>query len=195
MTNMQVEITNVEEEESKKVKISYKSTMDTEAGPIEFTNVVRLDKEEQYLINWSSSLIFPQLNNTDKVRIKTIEAKRGEIVDKNGTLLAGEGRVSSVGIVPGKLGENKDADLEQMATLLGISVDTINNALKASWVKDDTFVPIKKVSKDAEGETLGWFDCFTTDSNSNQLLIVGMVENGTPIGGSHYLISKIKSLF
>ena len=148
MTNMQVEITNVEEEDSKKVKLSYKSTMDTEAGPIEFTNVVRLDKEEQYLINWSSSLIFPQLNNTDKVRIKTIEAKRGEIVDKNGTLLAGEGTVSSVGIVPGKLGENKDADLEQMATLLGISVDTINNALKASWVKDDTFVPIKKVSKD-----------------------------------------------
>ena len=52
-----------------------------------------------------------------------------------------------------------------------------------------------KASKDAEGETLGWFDCFTTDSNSNQLLIIGMVENGTPIGGSHYLISKIKSLF
>ena len=187
MTNMQVEITNVEEE-SKKVKISYKSTMDTEAGPIEFTNVVRLDKEEQYLINWSSSLIFPQLNNTDKVRIKTIEAKRGEIVDKNGTLLAGEGTVSSVGIVPGKLGENKDADLEQMATLLGISVDTINNALKASWVKDDTFVPIKKVSKDA------------TDLKNQLLQIQGVKINSTssrvyPLGeAAAHLIGYVQNI-
>ena len=137
MSNMKSETVLIEDEKSTTKAIDYNLEMETEAGNVSFTNTVRLtkDKEKGYLINWSSNLIFPQLNNTDKVRIKTIEAKRGEIVDKNGTLLAGEGTVSSVGIVPGKLGENKDADLEQMATLLGISVDTINNALKASWVK------------------------------------------------------------
>ena len=52
-----------------------------------------------------------------------------------------------------------------------------------------------KGSKDAEADVLGWFDCFTTDEDNNQLLIISMVENGRDLGGSHYLISKIKSLF
>lgn len=151
MTNMKAEITSVEEEDSSIRKISYKLTMDTEAGNMDFTNTVRLtkDKEKGYLINWSSTLIFPQLNSTDKVRIKTISAQRGTILDKNGTMLAGEGEVSSVGIVPGKLGENRDTNIEKIAQLLGTTADAINKSLSASWVKDDTFVPIKKVSKDA----------------------------------------------
>lgn len=151
MTNMQVEITSVEEEDSTTRKISYNSSMSTEAGNIDFTNTVRLikDKEKGYLINWSHSLIFPQLNSTDKVRIKTISAERGTILDKNGMLLAGEGEVSSVGIVPGKFGENKEQEIERIATLLETTSEAINKTLLASWVKDDTFVPIKEVSKDA----------------------------------------------
>lgn len=148
MTNMQIEITGIEEENSKTAKISYKSTMDTEAGKIDFENTVRLskDKEKGYTINWSSSLIFPKLNNTDKVRIKTIQAKRGEILDKNGNALAQNGTVSSIGIVPGKLGENKEQNIEQIANLLGTTSESINKTLSASWVKDDSFVPLKKVS-------------------------------------------------
>ena len=52
-----------------------------------------------------------------------------------------------------------------------------------------------KASKDDQADVLGWFDCFTTDENDNQLLVVSMVENGRDLGGSHYLISKIKTLF
>ena len=89
----------------------------------------------------------PGLNSTDKVRVKTIKAKRGEIDDKNGIMLAGEGKVSSIGIVPGKLPENKEETIQQISDILGISVETINKALSASWVKDDTFVPIKKVEQ------------------------------------------------
>jgi len=151
MTDMKAEITAVEEEESSTKKISYNLSMNTEAGNIDFENTVRLtkDKEKGYLINWSHNLIFPQLNSTDKVRIKTIEAERGTIIDKNGTLLAGEGEVSSVGIVPGKLGENRESDIERMAQLLGTTSEAINKSLSASWVKNDTFVPIKEVSKNA----------------------------------------------
>ena len=151
MTDMKAEIISVEEEDSSVRKISYNLTMNTEAGSIDFENTVRLtkDKEKGYLINWSHNLIFPGLNSTDKVRIKTIEAKRGTITDKNGTLLAGEGEVSSVGIVPGKLGENRETNIEQMAQLLETTAEAINKSLSASWVKDDTFVPIKEVSKSA----------------------------------------------
>lgn len=151
MANMKIEITAIEEESSSINKITYKSTMETASGKIDFENTVRLtkDKEKGHLINWSSSLIFPGLNNTDKVRIKTISAERGQIVDSRGNLLAGVGTISSVGIVPGKLGENKEQGIEQIANLLGTTSESINKTLSASWVKDDTFVPIKKVSVNA----------------------------------------------
>lgn len=150
MANLNVQISNIVEQEDKKtVKIYYTETMETSAGNIDFDNSVSLvlNDEKHYEIEWSHSLIFPQLSSTDKVRVKTIEAERGEIYDKNGVLLAGKGEISSVGIVPGKLGENRDSSIEQIANLLGISVDSINKSLSASWVKDDTFVPIKSVEK------------------------------------------------
>lgn len=147
MKNMKIEITNIEEENSSTSKITYNSQMETSAGNVEFSNIVRLnkDKEKGYLINWSSSLIFPQLSNTDKVRVKNIKASRGIINDKNGNMLAGPGTVLSVGIVPGKLGENKETNIEQISELLGISVSAINKELSASWVKEDIFVPLKKI--------------------------------------------------
>ncbi len=151
MTDMQVQITSVEKENSNTSKIAYNQTMETDAGKVEFENTVRLtkDREKGYLINWSSSLIFPTLGSNDKVRIKTISAERGSIVDKNDQMLAGIGSVSSVGIVPKKLSENKDADIEKIAELLGMTSDSINKSLSALWVKDDSFVPIKKIAIDA----------------------------------------------
>lgn len=151
MTDMQVQITSVEKENSNTSKIAYNQTMETDAGKVEFENTVRLtkDREKGYLINWSSSLIFPTLGSNDKVRIKTISAERGSIVDKNDQMLAGIGSVSSVGIVPKKLSENKDADIEKIAELLGMTSDSINKSLSALWVKDDSFVPIKKIAMDA----------------------------------------------
>ena len=100
-------------------------------------------------MNWSSSLIFPTLGNNDKVRIKTISAERGSIIDKNSQVLAGQGSVSSVGIVPGKLSDNKEADIEKIANLLGTTANSISKSLSASWVKDDTFVPLKKIAMNA----------------------------------------------
>ena len=151
MTDMQIQITSVEKENNNTSKISYNQTMDTDAGNVEFENTVRLtkDREKGYLVNWSSSLIFPTLGSNDKVRIKTISAERGSIIDKNGQLLAGSGSVSSVGIVPKKLSENKDADIDKIAELLGMTADSINKSLSALWVKDDSFVPIKKIAMDA----------------------------------------------
>ena len=151
MNDMKTEILAVEEESSLINKISFNLAMNTDAGDIKFDGEVRLtkDKEKGYLINWSSSLIFPQLSSTDKVKVKTISSQRGEILDQNGKMLAGQGEVSTVGIVPGKLPENKDEAIGQIAELLETTTEVINKNLSASWVKDDTFVPIKKVSKDA----------------------------------------------
>ena len=129
-------------------KITYSEEMSTSAGNIEFTNTAKLVKENKELkLNWSSSMIFPELRNTDKVRVSSISAKRGEILDRNGVKIAENGSIYTVGIVPGKLGENKEQNINKISELTGVSTDYINKQLSASYVKDDTFVPIKKISK------------------------------------------------
>lgn len=130
-------------------KVAYSQSMSTSAGTISFTNTAKFVKEDkQYKLNWSSSMIFPELRDTDKVRVSTISAKRGEILDRYGNGLASNGTISTVGIVPGKLGENKEENISKISELTGVSTDYINTQISASYVKDDTFVPIKKVSAD-----------------------------------------------
>ena len=55
---------------------------------------------------------------------------------------------------------------------------------------------LKTSNEDTESGTLGWFDCFTTNRQKGNLLIVGMVENtqNNSSGGSHYIINKIKNI-
>ncbi len=133
--------------ENDSTKISYTQTMSTGAGKITLEKTTTLKKEDKiYKIEWASSQIFPQLRETDKVRVSTIKATRGKITDRNGVSLAEDGKISSVGIVPGKLGENRENNIAQISKLTGVSEEYINTQLQASYVKDDTFVPIKKVA-------------------------------------------------
>lgn len=47
-------------------------------------------------------MIFPNLQDSYKVQIQTESAQRGTIYDRNGVILAGNGTVLEVGLVPGK---------------------------------------------------------------------------------------------
>ena len=147
-SNIKINVKEVINEEGKK-KVIYDEEMVTVAGNINFSNEAYLVKEDkEYKIEWSSKLIFPELENDYKVRVETLSGKRGSILDRNGNELAYDGVISQVGIVPGKLGDDKDTNISKISELTGVSVETINNYLSASYVKDDTFVPIKKISKD-----------------------------------------------
>ena len=149
MSNMQIEILNNEKVNSKSSKITYKVNMNSVGGNISFENTANLIKENsKYYLQWSSNDIFPDLNNDEKVKVKTQKAIRGNILDRNGKVIAGQGEVYSVGLVPGKLNEDTKKDFENLSSLLGISVEKIENSLKASWVKDDSFVPLKSIKKD-----------------------------------------------
>ena len=151
MNDMKLEINNIEKIDSTHSNITYKISMQTIAGEVLFTNTTSLTKDEnkQYKIDWSSNIIYPELNNEDKLRVETLEAQRGSILDRNGIALATNGIASSVGLVPGKMNDNPEEDLQKIANLLDISVDSINSDLSASYVKEDTFVPIKTISKNA----------------------------------------------
>ena len=135
--------------------VSYVTSMDTQAGPIIFDNTAYFSNEDgAYKLDWDSSLIFPNLGDTDKVRVKTTTGQRGSILDRNGKVLAGKGEVWSIFIRPGKLNpETRDADLETVSEVLGISVEAINDKLAQKWVKDDLMVPLDKYISKSDLET------------------------------------------
>ena len=109
--------------------------------------MAELKKTKQgYKLVWQDSLIFPDLESDDKISVTTSKAERGEILDRDGKMLAGKGVATSVGIIPGKL-EDRNVSIEKIAELLEIDVETINNKLTAKWVKEDSFVPIETIPK------------------------------------------------
>ncbi|WP_294405752.1 penicillin-binding transpeptidase domain-containing protein [uncultured Clostridium sp.] len=127
--------------------IDYHTKMNTIAGELQFDNSVKIADElgKGRTIKWSSKNIFPGLGETDKVRVKTLKGRRGNITDRNGELLATDSYLSAVGIVPGKLGENKDANINKIAKILQCSAESINKSLNADYVTDDMFIPVKDI--------------------------------------------------
>ena len=149
--NMAVAILSCDMEKN---AVQYQTDFGTVAGEICFENEAYfLKSEDTYKLVWTDSLIYPGLSETDKVRVSVTQAKRGEILDRNGCVLAGKGTASSVGIVPGRL-EDQDDSLRQIADLLGMKPEEIEKKLSAKWVKDDSFVPVKKLRKVEEIELI-----------------------------------------
>ena len=128
-------------------EIEFNESLNSVAGNINFRNTSKFSKEnKKYLLKWSSSQIFPYLRDKDKIRVSTVKANRGEILDRNNIKLAENGKLSLVGLVPGKLGNEKESNIKKVANLLEISEEFILEKLNKGYVKEDTFVDLKKVS-------------------------------------------------
>ncbi len=142
--------TNSTNEENKElINITYTNSMKTMAGNTNFLNTAKMKLVDgKYKIIWDSSMIYPDLEDNQKIRVNTITHTRGTIYDKNGIALAKDGSIYQVGLVPGKM--NETTDLNKIATILNISVQTIQNSLNASYVKEDTFVPLRNISREEQ---------------------------------------------
>lgn len=140
---------DIPEEQDKDQTLSYRVTMDTLAGEITYDADTFFEKEKgQWHLVWDDSVIFPGLESKDKVSVSSVEAKRGSIYDRNDVLLAGQGEVESVGLVPGKMNIQAEEDIEDLAEILGTTSEFIEKQLDASWVQQDSFVPLKKMTQE-----------------------------------------------
>ena len=145
--DLKLEIMSVEKIDSNQRQAYYNLRMETVAGALGNPGNVRLRKDSffgEYRLVWNSAVILPGLSETAKVSVTTTAADRGSILDKDGNMLAGPGAAPSVGFVPGKINaDTRAADLAAAAGLLGITTEEIEDALSASWVTAETYVPVK----------------------------------------------------
>ena len=130
---------------------TYKLSMSTPLGEMKDLSYQSsiAKKGDTYQIAWKPSLIFPDMSGNDKISIQVDNAKRGEIVDRNGSGLAINKVFDEVGVVPGKLGSGaeKTANIKAFSDKFGVSVDEINQKLSQGWVQADSFVPITVASE------------------------------------------------
>lgn len=160
---------DIPEEQDKDQPLSYRVTMDTLAGEITYDADTFFEKEKgQWHLVWDDSVIFPGLESKDKVSVSSVEAKRGSIYDRNDVLLAGQGEVESVGLVPGKMNIQAEEDIKDLAEILGTTSEFIEKQLDASWVQQDSFVPLKKMTQQQLDEPYISKDGSTGESGSIQ---------------------------
>ena len=152
MTNIQIEVNGelIENDEYTTIPFSLKAS--TVAGDLVLDNykvdVYKEDKE--YKIKWDESLIFPQMLPGDKLMVENYSAKRGNILDRNGIVLAEDGIISVVGIHPAIFDlENREEKIEEIATILDISTDTIIKKLSEN-TNPEHFVPIVDILSNDE---------------------------------------------
>lgn len=152
-----IEVSNIKLEENKNNKsyvFRYDLNLTTSLGELETqsfeTSLQEID--HNFLIDWAPHLLFPEMDLGDTIQIQFTSGKRGNILDRNGTLLAGEGKAWQVGLHPAKLeeGEGKQKNLENIAESFDTSVEQLEQLLAADWVTAESFVPFTIVN---EGET------------------------------------------
>ncbi|SHP74493.1 cell division protein FtsI/penicillin-binding protein 2 [Mycobacteroides abscessus subsp. abscessus] len=134
------------------VSLPFSVSMNSIAGDIAFEQDARLTKEERedstdWYLNWNNTYIFPELKEGDKVGINTVTPTRGDILDRNGLELATTGTALEMGLVPKDMEGQEETVIEQLSKVLGMTKESIEKALNASWVQPDYFVPIKTIAE------------------------------------------------
>ncbi|WP_010532102.1 penicillin-binding transpeptidase domain-containing protein [Lentibacillus jeotgali] len=164
ISSLQVSFENLSEEQMETAmdegtaQFPFTVEMESIAGPISFDYEATLireesgedDSDENWFVKWNPGFIFPEIKDGADIRLETTEPKRGEILDRNRMPLALNDTVNEVGIVPEKLGDDPKQAKQEIADLLGISVETIDSSLNQDWVKPNMHVPLKKLPPSAE---------------------------------------------
>lgn len=148
--NLVIENNGESEKVDKDIVIPFKLSMDTLAGNIELPDfkMTIIEEEKELKVKWDESLIFPSMVEGDKIRVIDEIGNRGRILDRDGNPLAEDGEISVVGIYPAVFDkENREEKINNIATILDISEETIINKLDAN-TNPEHFVEIVNISKD-----------------------------------------------
>jgi penicillin-binding protein 2 len=110
-------------------------------GDVEEDNQMSLVLENgNWKVNWTPGLIFKDLTATRVVRYDPVNPKRGSVLDRNGNILAEDGTILTVGVVPGQIKNEADL-LQKLSAYLKIPSDQIKKAYAGA--QPTWFVPIK----------------------------------------------------
>ena len=100
--------------------------------------------EARWRIDWTPESVLPQLTPGRLVRMTRLPTSRGRIVTRDGTELATFIDAAAVGVVPGQI-KSEAGMLASLSVAIAMPAAEIKAKYTASWVRPDSFVPIKTV--------------------------------------------------
>lgn len=139
--------------ENEPADIPLEITMDSVIGELGFSNTMSFVYEEtedagEWFAEWDPSLILPNLERGDQVSVQLSDTPRGEILDRNGRVVAGNAEAYEIGVVPENFDRNNHT--ERLAGLLDLSVEDIDAELDKPWVQPHYYVPLGTVRPDRD---------------------------------------------
>jgi penicillin-binding protein 2 len=96
-------------------------------------------------VAWTTEDILPGLTPGRLVRMTRLPTSRGRIIARDGTELATFVDATVVGVVPGQI-RSEAGMLASLSAVLGLKPEEIKTKYTQSWVRPDSFVPIKSLS-------------------------------------------------
>lgn len=101
-------------------------------------------QEARWRIEWGPEAILPNLLPGRLVRMTRLPTTRGRIISRDGTELATFAEATQIGVVPGQI-KSEAGLLASLAPLVGMTGADIRALYTRSWVRPDTYVPIRTV--------------------------------------------------
>jgi cell division protein FtsI/penicillin-binding protein 2 len=131
-------------EDGERVIIPFTAVYDTAlAGKMTYQFQLPMEKEEEsWKIDWSPALIFPQMEDGDKIRVSTTEPSRGEIFDRNGDPLALNQYATTVWGNLDKIGDPEDF-AAKLAPLLDLKPENVMEKLNSKEAQRDRIAVFK----------------------------------------------------
>ena len=96
-------------------------------------------------VDWYPALVFKQLEDPYVVHLNVMRARRGSILDRNGTPLAEDGQFWTIGVVPGRI-TDESLLLTYLSQWLNIPAAQIKHLYTLSWAQPDYFMPITTIT-------------------------------------------------
>jgi penicillin-binding protein 2 len=106
-------------------------------------------EQNEWRVDWKPSLIFKDLTNDRKVVLIPDDPVRGAILDRSGQPLAAQGKIVTLGAVPGRI-KNVEQAVAALAKYLGQKPETVRQKIQAA--KPDWWVPFKDFPLDKREE-------------------------------------------
>ena len=126
----------------------------TGIGEKKFSTDIKLVKETDkdgdpnFLVSFALDQVYEGFKSTDKIIEQEVGPERGRILDRNMKVLAEDGDVIWIGMIPGQFGNAREKSIDALSAAFGVARKYITGRLGLSWVKPETFVDMSKVSMD-----------------------------------------------
>ncbi|MBT2584232.1 penicillin-binding transpeptidase domain-containing protein [Planococcus sp. ISL-109] len=128
-------------------------TTDSVVGEVTFDNTMSFVYEEteeqgEWFAEWDPSFILPNLSKGDNISVQISDTERGEIVDRNGSVVAGNTEAYEIGVVPGNF--DRQNQTTRIAELLDMTPEEIDEELDKPWVQPHYYVPLATIHPDRD---------------------------------------------